>query len=354
MFNPARVELVRLRLGLTKIGFAERLGVDRKALQRHSTGQANLPVECRERLLQISGYPEAFFFKISPEYPNPDSVSFRSLRSLTAASRNAAISAGALAFELDDWISERYELPVHTLPSERATASDPVAVAVQLRSVWGIGMRPVGNMVNLLEAHGVRVFSLVEGTRHLDAYSLWRNDKPYVFLNTLKTAERSRFDAAHELGHLLLHRHTGSKHPRAEAEADAFAAAFLMPEEDLRAEFQWIRGLEEIIEKKRRWGVSAAALAYTLHKLGKISDWHYRGYCIELGKLGRQTEPNSMPHETSQIWAKILTDLWRQRITMFRLAEYLAIPEQELQDLLFGIVVAVNESNVSSPLRVVE
>lgn len=32
MFNPERVELVRLRLGLTKIGFAEQLGVDRKAL----------------------------------------------------------------------------------------------------------------------------------------------------------------------------------------------------------------------------------------------------------------------------------------------------------------------------------
>jgi len=41
----------------------------------------------------------------------------------------------------------------------------------------------------------------------------------------MKIAERSRFDAAHELGHLILHRHTGSAHPRAESEADAFASA---------------------------------------------------------------------------------------------------------------------------------
>ena len=31
MYNPDRVELVRRRLGLTKIGFAEQLGIDRKS-----------------------------------------------------------------------------------------------------------------------------------------------------------------------------------------------------------------------------------------------------------------------------------------------------------------------------------
>lgn len=353
MFSPARVELVRLRLGLTKIAFAELLGVDRKTIQRFESGQAELPRESRDRLLRISGYPEAFFAKPPPEYPNPDGVSFRSLRSLTAGSRNAAMAAGALAFELDDWISDRYELPPNTLMAERVTANSPAAAAMRLRAMWGIGMRPIGNMVNLLEAHGVRVFSLVEETRHLDAYSLWRNDKPYIFLNTIKTTERSRFDAAHELGHLILHRHTGSTHPRAESEADAFASAFLMPEEDLRAEFRWVRGLKEIIEKKRRWGVSAAALAYRLNKMGKVSDWHYRSYCIELGKLGRGVEPNPMPRETSQVWAKVLTDLWRQGISLSRLADRLAIPERELRALLFGIATVSAEPNDKVPLRVV-
>lgn len=353
MFSPARVELVRLRLGLSKIGFAEQLGVDRKTVQRFEAGEADLPAYSRAKLLSISGYPEAFFAKAPPEYPNPEGVSFRSLRSLTAGSRNAAVAVGALAFELDDWISERYELPPHRLSPERVGVNSPASAAMQVRAMWGIGMRPIGNMVNVLEAHGVRVFSLVEETRHLDAYSLWRNDKPYVFLNTLKTAERSRFDAAHELGHLTLHRHTGATHPRAESEADAFASAFLMPEEDLKAEFRVVRGLNEIIEKKRRWGVSAAALAHTLNKIGKISDWHYRGYCIQLGKLGRNVEPNPMPRETSQVWAKVLTDLWQQGISLSRLANRLAIPERELRSLLFGIATAFGGTPTMSPLRVI-
>ena len=225
MFNPDRVELVRLRLGLTKIGFAGQLGVDRKTLQRFEGRDYDLSPDAKRRLLAISDYPEAFFQKDAPEYPNPNGVSFRSLRSLTAGKRDAAMAAGALAFELDDWISTEYDLPDHDLEVGRDLL--PAEAAMRLRVHWGIGERPIGNVINLLEAHGVRVFSLVEGTRHLDAYSLWRDDKPYIFLNTLKTAERSRFDAAHELGHLVMHRHIGSGHIGAEGEADSFASSFL-------------------------------------------------------------------------------------------------------------------------------
>ena len=39
----------------------------------------------------------------------------------------------------------------------------------------------------------------------MDAFSLIRDDRPFAFLNTDRSAERQRFDAAHELGHLLLH-----------------------------------------------------------------------------------------------------------------------------------------------------
>lgn len=342
MFNPERVELARRRLGLTKIAFAELLGIDRKSFLRFENGEYDLPVKAQERLILESGFSSDFFEKGAPEYPNPKAVSFRSLRSLTAGARDAALAVAALAFEFDDYILSRYQLPSHDLVPEKGT--DPTKAALMLRAQWGIGSRPIGNMLNLMEAHGVRVFTLAEETRHLDAYSFWRNNKPYIFLNTLKTAERSRFDAAHELGHLILHRHTGSAHINAEAEADAFASAFLMPREDLIAEIPVVRSLRTIISKKIRWGVSAAALAYSLHKLGRITDWHYRNYCIELGKIGRELvamgrdpEPEPMPRETSQIWAKVLTDLWRQGKTLSRLSIDLAIPERELNSMLFGI-----------------
>ena len=270
MQNPERVELVRRRLGLTKIGFAKALDVDRKTVQRFEAGEYDLSPNVINDLVNLSGYPKEFFEKGGFDYPNSDAVSFRSLRSLTATSRDAALAAGALAFELDDWIDARFELAVHSLP--RINSPSPVDAASALRATWNIGERPIGNMINLAESHGVRVFSLSEETRHLDAYSFWRNDRPYVFLNMMKTPEHSRFDAAHELGHLLLHRHGGPSHRSAEDEANAFASAFLMPIADLMAHLPVVRGLRDLLDGKKRWRVSASALAYTLHKHGIIPE----------------------------------------------------------------------------------
>lgn len=351
MPNPDRVELVRQRLGLTKIGFVERLAIDRKRYQRFLLG-GELPPEAITKLCDLSGFSKEFLEKQSVQYPNAEAVSFRSLRSLTSGPRDAAIAASALAFEIDDWVSQRYGLPEHDLP--QITNCPPAEAAGLLRAKWGLGIRPIKNLINQLELHGVRVFSLVEETRHLDAYSFWRNDKPYVFLNTMKTAEHSRFDAAHELGHLVMHRHSISPKD-AEREADAFASAFLMPPADLIAEVPYVRSLQTLIEKKGRWGVSVAALNYSLHRLGKISDWTYRSNCIQLSKLGRNKEPNPMPRETSQIWQKVLTDLWKKGMSLSRIAKQIEIPEREINGLLFGIASSpVSGPTAPGPLKPVQ
>src|SRR5438094_162699 len=71
--------------------------------------------------------------------------------------------------------------------------------------------------------------ALAIDAKEVDAFSMWHGETPFVFLNTKKSCERSRFDAAHELGHLVLHRHGVPQGQQAEAEANAFASAFLMP-----------------------------------------------------------------------------------------------------------------------------
>jgi Zn-dependent peptidase ImmA (M78 family)/DNA-binding XRE family transcriptional regulator len=335
--NPERVDLVRRRLGLSKIEFASRLKVDRKTIQRFESGENELSQDTLDALVAVSGYPQTFFYKGFPETPSPDAVSFRSLRSLTARPRDAAIAAATIAFELDDWVQERFDFPAHDLVQMKDFS--PQDAALSLRSRWGIGVRPIANMINVLEAHGVRVFSLSEETRHLDAYSFWRDERPYVFLNTCKTAEHSRFDAAHELGHLVLHRHGGPAHRSAEDEANAFASEFLIPSPDLEANVRVIWSVDDLIRAKKRWGVSAAALNYALnHRRFKIvSDWSYRGFCIELNRIGRGVEPEPMQPESSQIWAKVLTALWREGVSLSRIATDLAVPERELSNLLFKI-----------------
>lgn len=186
---------------------------------------------------------------------------------------------------------------------------------------------------------GVRVLSLSEATANVDAYSFWRGDHPYVFLNQEKTAERSIFDTAHELAHLVLHHHAGPEvaDKESETQADQFASAFLMPEGDFM-NYAHLSGPGQIIAAKKRWKVSAMALAYRLHSLRYLSEWTYRSVCIELGKRGyRSGEPDGIERERSTVLAKVLTALWSKGLTKQAIADDLSIPLEEVEALIFRL-----------------
>ncbi|MEQ9582190.1 MAG: hypothetical protein RIM68_08495, partial [Arenibacter sp.] len=86
-----------------------------------------------------------------------------------------------------------------------------------------------------------------------------------------------------------------------------------------------------------RWGVSLQALAYRLHKNGLITDWRYRGFCIEISKLYGNSDPNGIERERSTLWEKIIRELWREGISNERLANEVHIPLAELNSLVFGL-----------------
>jgi Zn-dependent peptidase ImmA (M78 family) len=192
-------------------------------------------------------------------------------------------------------------------------------------------------VIHLLEAKGVRVFSLAVNAREVDAFSFWRGDVPFFFLNTNKTSEHSRYDAAHELGHLVLHRHGSPRGIEAEKQANMFASAFLMPRGSVFPRAPKFPTYDNLVRLKRFWGASAAALAYRLHELGLMSDWQFRGVYVEIMKRGKNIEPHEMPRETSMILKTILADLYESGLSRSHIARELTIPVAELEQLLFGL-----------------
>jgi Zn-dependent peptidase ImmA (M78 family) len=185
----------------------------------------------------------------------------------------------------------------------------------------------------------VRLFSLSENTASVNAFSFWRDDKPDVFLNNFKTAESSIFDAAHELGHLVMHKHGDPKETRsAEREANGFASAFLMPANDVKSRVPRRVTLDVLLKAKMRWRVSAMAMAYRLNTLGLLSEWQYKSLCIELGKRGyRSSEPAGIERETSAIWRKVLGQLWSEKTTKNDIAKDLHLPLDELEGLIWNL-----------------
>jgi Zn-dependent peptidase ImmA (M78 family) len=179
-----------------------------------------------------------------------------------------------------------------------------------------------------------------------------------MFLNTFKSAEHSIFDSIHELCHLCCHRHAGSERSRfAEREAQAFASAFLMPAADVRARMPRFITPEVIFAAKKRWRVSAMAMAYRLHALGLLTEWRYKSLCIELGRRGYRTgEPVGIERETSTVWKKILAQLWAEKTTKSEIARGLNFPPDEVENLVWGLTGPVGKPAPTGPegLRVIK
>lgn len=339
MFNGGRLTLARKRRQLTKKELAEKAQLTALTLTRLEAGDTPEPGSDTVRALALAlNYPTEFFYLNDSEALGSEAVSFRSLSSLTARQRDAALAAGDLAFELHAWVADRFELPAVQLLDLRD--EDPIAAAEALRSHWGMGAQPIEHMIKLLESKGVRVFSLAEQHKHVDAFSCWRGQVPYIFLNTFKSAERSRFDAAHELGHLVLHVH-GMTHGggNVERDADRFASAFLIHRGDLIGHLGRVSSLAQLVSSKKRWGVSVAALARTAFDANLISDWHYRDLCKQMSALGyRTTEPQGLAREKSVLWKMIFDELWKDGITKDRIAADLHIPLDEIESLVGELV----------------
>jgi Zn-dependent peptidase ImmA (M78 family) len=209
-----------------------------------------------------------------------------------------------------------------------------------LRNAWGLGQQPIRNMIHLLEAKGVRVFSLAVDAREVDAFSMWKGNSPFIFLNGHKSSEHSRYDAAHELGHLVLHKHGGPRGREAEIEANRFASAFLMPRGSVLGYAPRAATMNDLIRLKRIWVTSVAALNHRLHEVGLLSNWHYQRLCIEISKRGyRVSEPEEAPRETSLVLPQLLASLWADdKMSRSDIATVLQIPLPELENLFFAFV----------------
>ncbi|WP_020144463.1 XRE family transcriptional regulator [Terracoccus sp. 273MFTsu3.1] len=308
MFNPSRLRLARLRLGLTITKLAETSGVSLRSLTEYENGKRE-PSE--ENLTRLAGalFVAPHFFEREAIDPVPvEAASFRKLSKATATRRGAVLATAALTIEFFKTIENRFRLPDPSIPSFDKLSPEQAADLV--RRQWNLGDRPISSMVHLLESKGVRLASLNHEYSDIDAFCFIQDGVPYVFLNTSKSGERQRFDAAHELGHLVLHGHlemVPATSKSREAEANAFAANFLMPRSAVLAQSMNGAGIDRILAARSYWRTSAMAMTHRLRELQLLSDWQYRSTCITLSDRGyRRSEPDGIMPETSQLLRKVM------------------------------------------------
>lgn len=357
-FIPARLEMARAIRQMTATNLAASAGTTPSWVSQAENLKKTPTTEMVREFARVLNFPIEFFYRPVANLPPSDAFHFRASSRLAKKDEATARSLSTLAIELSDWIEATYHSPEPAVPElQDLIDSDdelaPEQAAEALRGAWGLGVAPVKNLLQLLESKGAKVYSAGGPLQAIDAFSFRHGGTPVIFLNVHKSAERLRFDLAHELGHLVMH--GGSLHvePGKEKEQSAndFASSFLMPRADVIGA---IRGnnlmLEDVLVLKRRWRVSAMALNLRAHRLGVISDWTYSNLAKQLSMAGfRRGEPGSdLRAETSSLLTQVISDMRSRGEGFAEIARELNVRSQDVQDLMLGIVTFAIKGDGSS------
>lgn len=308
-FNGQRLRQARLYKGLSINDLAELLGVSKQAISQYETSNVTPDFDKMRIITNELNFPSSYFFQEDSFDVNAKTTYFRALLS---ANKNARLQQVvkvkhlAMIYEI---LSNYLEFPQLNIPDVSEFINnneiDYEAMSQKIREYWEIGQKPIEDFPYLLEKNGIIVASYPVSQDNIDAYSqkinVEGNDKFIIVLSDdKKSAVRSNFDAAHELGHILLHdwnldleELSREDFKKQEKQANNFAAAFLLPKEAFLKDVSlYPKDLKYYIELKRKWKVSISAMLIRANKLGVINDNQYQYLMKQMTfNKWRQNEP---------------------------------------------------------------
>ncbi len=306
-FVGARLTEAREARGLSIAQVAELSNVTRQAVSQYEKNRTTPSPDVALRLAQSLEMPLSFFW-LPPVEEEGSAIFFRSLAAATKADRAMARRRLAwlkrIAFYLHEYVDlPNLSIPVIDVPSTLTAISDDriEEAATMARRHWGLGDGPISNMVWLLENNGAVTARSALDAESLDGLSSWLegDSRPYIFLGSDKgVAVRSRYDVAHELGHIVLHRHitkteanVPSNHRLMEDQAHRFASAFLLPATAFARELV-TPTLDAMRMMKEKWQTSVGTMILRAKAIDLIGEDQMRALLISRTRRGwRQHEP---------------------------------------------------------------
>lgn len=329
-------EAMQLReMKLTEL--AEETGIKKQSLSLYANDGNTPPAENVFKIANALGLPYRFFMTEPSQDIETGKSYFRSQASATKRARTAASKKMRYVALLYETLSDKLDFPQLNLPDTsqfdfeedllNVDSDEAVAkiecLAEQVRDYWGIDSGPIDNLQYLLESNGIVLTGFKDEESSIDAHSLQvtiNERKMYIVALAIgkKPIERLRFDMAHELGHILMHRWmvetdemTKEEFNALEKQANIFASAFLLP----RKIFTLIVSaypttLGYYLELKKKWKVSMQAMIYRSRQLGIISGNQFQYIMRQISKNGwRLREPGDKPGKLEANIFQVAIDL---------------------------------------------
>ncbi len=305
-FSGSRLRLARAFKGLTQADLAQLVGKTHQYIGYLEAGH-KLPTDVLvDAIAQECGFAPSFLFGDTIEEFRDEDCHFRRRASTPVSVRTRVLAHGTLFAMLVTYLDEALSLPEDDVPSIRVESRDDIERAAEAcREHWDLGKDvPIKNLTRAIERAGVVVTRFEGSSTKIDAFSR-SGKRSVIVLNTEKESpSRTRFDLAHETGHLVMHGGLITGDGDSEAQADQFASAFLMPRAGFAREFPRSHRLEwpVLFRLKKRWGASVGAIVRRAYDLRLIDAATYqRGYKYMAAQGWLKGEPEEVSDEEPEI-----------------------------------------------------
>lgn len=280
---PGRLRDARIAKRLNQAELGAAIGKTRQLISAYEMGEKAPEAGTLADISAILDQPIAYF--TVPDREGFGAFGPRFFRALGPETKRRNMMCEAYAnweVQIARYVDDLVNYPPVSLPV--VTPADPAGIyeeeeiedaAAECRKLWGLGHGPISNVLALVEGKGVIAARLRMTGERIEAFSFWNGSRAFVFLASEKdSAARARFDVAHEIGHLVLHRGVGQEDiedpktlRRIEAEANRFAGALLLPQQSFPNEVFTTR-LDAFVELKKRWKVAIQAMVHRCKDLG--------------------------------------------------------------------------------------
>ena len=343
MIYGARIKQVRELRGWTQQKLADILKVTQSFVAQVEKEWSQAPEDFVTTLVFRSGFQKSFFERPPNDGMPYGSLLFRAHSQMSDRGKRAVHRHAEMAYDLVRQMVSNPAVKEVAVRVPNCHGYNPEQAAMVARSECGLAPdAPVKHMISILENAGVLVMALPVPFENGDAFSAWAIDgnrrRPIVVLSANRPADRLRMNAAHELGHLVMHSPASGTPKKMEDEAKAFASAFLLPPDAMHAHIMLPLTLDDFVPMKLNWGVSIAGLIARAHALGIITPRKYRTLFQKLGARGwKHHEPLShrVPLERPRAVRQIAELLYGgRRIDYTRMAADTGYPGWFVKELI--------------------
>lgn len=312
-----RLKSARVMAGLSLQDLADKLQnrVTRQALHKYEKGEFKPDSEMLGLLCDALGVRPDYFYRKTGV--SMGEISFRKRPNFPVKDRKGleerAKDVLERYLELEQILNISTDFSLNFKDRSIESNEDVEKVAFDLRKAWKLGSDPIFNLIELLEDNKIKVIEIASSDA-FDGLSAWVNNGaiPVIVLNknNIKSLDRKRFTALHELGHLILNLDRYTEKQK-EKFCNYFAAAMLLPEDTLKKEVGNKRAkllLPELGAIKKQYGVSIQAIAHRMMDLGIITRSYFKLFMYFIDQSGfRIEEPFSYEgQEESRRFSQLL------------------------------------------------